>query len=139
MIQLGVECKIAPKGLISEAHFDGGRNMVGMVQGSRRVVLAPPSACEHLPFIKDRQHPSFRQSSVDWCDVKDARRRGMDRAQAIDTIVQKGEVLFVPSLWFHYIVSLEYSTQCNTRFGAVNKELSYITNCLKHDKLESKS
>ena len=131
---LGIECKVAPRGLISEAHFDGGRNMVGVVRGSRRVILAPPSACEHLPFIKDSRHPSFRQSSVDWCDIEEVRRRGMGSAQAIDTILQRGEVLFVPSWWFHYIVSLEYSVQCNTRFGTVSKELNYITNCLQQDK-----
>jgi hypothetical protein len=28
-----------------------------------------------------------------------------------------GEVLYIPSFWFHYIVSLDYSVQCNTRSG----------------------
>jgi hypothetical protein len=27
-------------------------------------------------------------------------------------------VLYIPSYWFHYPVSLEYSIQCNSRSGA---------------------
>ena len=35
----------------------------------------------------------------------------------IDTIVRQGEVLYIPSFWFHYIISLDYSVQCNSRSG----------------------
>ena len=36
---------------------------------------------------------------------------------AVDTVLKAGEVLYVPSHWFHYIVSLQKSAQCNTRSG----------------------
>ena len=39
------------------------------------------------------------------------------RSKAIDTILKEGEVLYIPSHWFHYIVSLQKSAQCNTRSG----------------------
>ena len=29
-----------------------------------------------------------------------------------------GEVLYIPSYWFHYIQSLDFSVQCNTRSGS---------------------
>ena len=38
-------------------------------------------------------------------------------AQVIDTVLKAGEVLYIPSNWFHYIISLQKSTQCNTRSG----------------------
>ena len=38
-------------------------------------------------------------------------------ALAIDTVLKAGEVLYIPSNWFHYIVSLQKSAQCNVRSG----------------------
>jgi len=35
----------------------------------------------------------------------------------IETVLKAGEVLYIPSHWFHYIVSLQKSAQCNTRSG----------------------
>ena len=39
------------------------------------------------------------------------------KANVIDTVLKAGEVLYVPSHWFHYIISLQKSAQCNTRSG----------------------
>ena len=39
------------------------------------------------------------------------------QVRAIDTILREGEVLYIPSYWFHYMCSLDYSIQCNTRSG----------------------
>lgn len=36
---------------------------------------------------------------------------------AVDTVLKAGEVLYIPSHWFHYIISLQKSAQCNTRSG----------------------
>ena len=36
---------------------------------------------------------------------------------AIDTVLKAGEILYIPSHWFHYIVSLQKSAQCNVRSG----------------------
>lgn len=38
-------------------------------------------------------------------------------APTLSTVLKAGEVLYVPSHWFHYIVSLQKSAQCNTRSG----------------------
>ena len=36
---------------------------------------------------------------------------------AVETVLKAGEVLYIPSHWFHYITSLQKSAQCNTRSG----------------------
>lgn len=36
---------------------------------------------------------------------------------AIETVLKAGEILYIPSHWFHYIVSLQKSAQCNVRAG----------------------
>lgn len=103
--------------VIAEAHYDAGRNMVAMLKGAKRYILAPPKECERLAIIKDRGHPSYRHSEVDWSDPKFVKNNfaGID---AIDTILRKGEVLYIPSFWFHYIISQDYSIQCNSRSGS---------------------
>jgi hypothetical protein len=42
-------------------------------------------------------------------------------APTLSTVLKAGEVLYIPSHWFHYIVSLQKSAQCNTRSG-INEE-----------------
>ena len=38
-------------------------------------------------------------------------------APTVSTVLKAGEVLYIPSHWFHYITSLQKSAQCNTRSG----------------------
>ena len=37
--------------------------------------------------------------------------------RAVETVLKAGEVLYCTSHWFHYIISLQKSVQCNTRSG----------------------
>ena len=39
------------------------------------------------------------------------------KAPSISTVLKEGEVLYIPSNWFHYIISLQKSAQCNVRSG----------------------
>jgi hypothetical protein len=114
----GIQCRFGMRGVIAESHYDGGRNMVVMVRGNKRYIINPPSECKSLGIIRERQHPSFRHSLIDWSDVRQSREHGFDGVKAIDTIVRQGEVLYIPSYWFHYIISLQFSAQCNSRSGS---------------------
>ncbi len=42
-------------------------------------------------------------------------------SMAIETVLKAGEILYIPSHWFHYIVSLQKSAQCNVRSGRDHK------------------
>lgn len=113
----GIQCRFGMRGVIAESHFDAGRNMVVMLKGNKRYVLNPPRACPKLALVTDKKHPSYRQSVLDWSDPNMALSHGFDTVDTVDTIVHEGEVLYIPSFWFHYIVSLDYSIQCNARSG----------------------
>jgi hypothetical protein len=104
-------------GVIAASHYDSGRNMVAMLKGRKRYILNPPTACKKLGIISEKSHPSFRHSVIDWSSLPQAVSSDFANVQAIDTIVRAGEVLYIPSYWFHYIISLQYSVQCNTRHG----------------------
>lgn len=47
-------------------------------------------------------------------------RKWLERAKdsmAVDTVLKAGEVMYIPSHWFHYITSVQKSAQCNVRSG----------------------
>lgn len=128
----GIQCRFGMKGVIAEAHYDGGKNMVAMLKGAKRYILNPPSECKGLSLISDKKHPSFRHSTVDWSSEEDSLRSGFQNVKAIDTIVHQGEVLYIPSYWVHYITSLDHSIQCNTRSGSPPRHdgEDYINDCM---------
>jgi oxalate decarboxylase/phosphoglucose isomerase-like protein (cupin superfamily) len=128
----GIQCRFGMRGVIAEAHYDSGRNMVVMLKGRKRYLLTPPSTCDKLGIIADPSHPSYRHSEIDWSNLDQAREHDFMHIPAIDTIVQQGEVLYIPSFWFHYIISLQYSIQCNSRSGTPPKHdgKRHIEECL---------
>jgi oxalate decarboxylase/phosphoglucose isomerase-like protein (cupin superfamily) len=113
----GIQCRFGMRGIIAESHYDSGRNMVAMLKGEKRYILTPPWTCKLLGIISDKSHPSYRHSVIDWSDLSQAFSRGFTKVDAIDTIMHPGEVLYIPTYWFHYMVSLKYSLQCNSRSG----------------------
>ena len=41
-----------------------------------------------------------------------------------EVVMQAGDLLYLPTNWFHYIISLDLNFQCNTRSG-VGEEYMY--------------
>jgi hypothetical protein len=51
-------------------------------------------------------HPSSRHSSYDWAsETERAKHPELNTALATEVVVTMGEALYIPSYWFHYIVS----------------------------------
>jgi oxalate decarboxylase/phosphoglucose isomerase-like protein (cupin superfamily) len=113
----GIQCRFGMRGVIAESHYDSGRNMIAVLKGAKRYILNPPESCDKLGIISDTRHPSYRHSVIDWSDIDQATHHQFDLVHAIDTVIHAGEVLYIPSFWFHYIISLQYSIQCNSRSG----------------------
>lgn len=134
----GIQCRFSMRGIISESHFDSGKNMVAMLKGSKRYILTPPHSCKQLGIISDTKHPSYRHSVFDWSDVNQAKFHDFVHVDAIDTILQQGEVLYIPSFWLHYIISLRYSIQCNSRSGLPKNQegLDEINKCVGNTGLD---
>jgi Cupin-like domain len=126
--QKGIQCRFGERGVVAAIHFDSGKNMIGMVQGAKRYILAPPNQCPLLGIVTKREHAMFRHSLLNfghlrfWQDhnMPPEERAWLDRAKharAVENVVKTGEVLFIPSHWFHYIIGLQKNAQCNVRSG----------------------
>ena len=106
--------------------------MIAMMTGAKRYILSPPNACPKLGIVTAHAHPSYRHSMLNFGRVTQLDQEGSAEAMSererdwlrisaeaptLSTVLKAGEVLYVPSHWFHYIVSLQKSAQCNTRSG----------------------
>ena len=102
--------------------------MVALLGGERRYILSHPDQCENLALYP-KGHPSSRHSAVDWSNPDWKKFPRFKDAHVNEVVLQAGDVLYIPTYWFHYIISLDLNFQCNTRSG-VNKEyLRHIEQC----------
>mmetsp|Transcript_8110 Transcript_8110/g.23328 ORF Transcript_8110/g.23328 Transcript_8110/m.23328 type:complete len:671 (-) Transcript_8110:40-2052(-) len=130
--QRGIHCRFGMKGVIAENHFDGSRNSIAVLGGARRYILNHPNQCENL-HLYPKGHPSARHSEIDWSrpDEIDLDEKYTDfaRARGNEVVLQAGDVLYLPTQWFHYIISLTLNYQCNTRSGIANDYTDIIHEC----------
>jgi hypothetical protein len=126
--QRGVFCRFGMKGVLVENHFDGERNFLTVLGGERRYILAHPNQCDKMALFPPG-HPSARHSAVDWSDPDLEAFPEFAAARGNEVVLQAGDSLFVPSLWFHTIISLSLNMQCNTRSGLDPKYFKDVEKC----------
>lgn len=124
----GINCRFGAKSIIAEAHYDGGRNFIAMIRGAKRYVLLPPSECDNI-YLYPKAHPEGRHAEADWSQLDLERYPKMAEAKATEVVLSAGQVLYVPSYWFHYIVSLGQSAQCNSRSGNAIRGRQIVKEC----------
>lgn len=113
----GMHCRFGMRGIIAECHEDGHLNFIAMLRGAKRYILNPPSACPYLGIM--HEGPSRRHTALDLSKPEESKEIAgqLQRAESVEVIVRAGDILYVPSFWYHHIVSLGRSVQCNTRSG----------------------
>lgn len=118
----GIHCRFGAAGIIAESHYDGHRNFIAMLRGHKRYILNPPDQCGNLGLLKSG--PSARHSYVDWSSPDNPSRSYHKPAppewydaRGVDAVLTAGDVLYVPSYYFHNPISLDRSIQCNARSG----------------------
>jgi len=135
--QKGIQCRFGERGVVAATHYDAGRNMIAMMTGAKRYILAPPNQCSKLGILTDPKVGGYRHSYINFghltllqeSDMPFYEREWLHAAKdslAVETVLKEGEVLYVPSHWFHYIISLQRSAQCNTRSGREVKGNPYF-------------
>jgi hypothetical protein len=128
MEQKGIHCRFGMHGVIAENHFDQSRNAIVVLGGERRYVLAHPNQCKFMSLYP-KGHPSARHSAVDWSNPDLDSYPEFAEARANEVVLQPGDVLYLPTDWFHYIISLSLNFQCNTRSGVTPEYLGALRQC----------
>jgi hypothetical protein len=133
----GINCRFGMKGIIAENHFDVARNFIVVMGGQRRYILAHPQECENMELYHF-SHPSGRHSQVDWstrltnpAEVEKFRleHAKFSKTNVNEVVLQAGDALYLPTSWFHYIVSLNINYQCNARSGTTYENMPSIRKC----------
>ena len=121
----GINCRIGMVcNMADNNHFDPTRNWIVILKGLRRYILSPPEQCPHLN-LQHMYHESARHSKGSWANSSSWIGLGQ-QAQALQVVLQTGDALYLPTSWFHFIVSLTTSFQCNARSGTTHSPGSYL-------------
>ena len=127
--QRGINCRFGMRGVVAASHYDLSRNMIALISGERRYVLAHPSQCSKLSLYP-HNHPSVRHSSFDWSNPSDWDvHPEFKEALVNEVVLHSGDVQYLPTSWFHYIVNLGMNYQCNIRSGITYEKAHYLRQC----------
>lgn len=125
----GINCRFGMRGLVAANHFDMSRNMIAVLGGERRYVIASPTQCGKMA-LHPYGHPSVRHSSVDWTEPSEWDDHPEFKGALINEVVlHAGDVLYLPTNWFHFIVNLSLNYQCNARSGTSHETAHFINEC----------
>jgi hypothetical protein len=104
---------IGSAGTRSGLHFDRYDNLLSQVFGSKKAFLAAPDQIRRLyPFID-----YIQKSQVDPENPDLDRFPEYPNAEMMTGILNPGDVLFIPKLWWHHLRSLDKSVSANYWYG----------------------
>lgn len=99
--------RISSAGIQLWTHYDVMDNILIQITGHKRVALFPPNDVLNMYMIGDKseiididnvdydKYPKFRD--VDWYEC----------------VLEPGDILFIPALWFHNVTALDFSISVN--------------------------
>ena len=95
-----------PAGTISPLHFDTSHNLLHQHWGRKHITMVDPS---HFHLLK----PGSNVSSLDL--VTSGFNIDLSRLNApcFETILEPGDVLFVPAFWWHHVISIDVAISIN--------------------------
>lgn len=99
--------------VLAHCHYDGYHNFYAQLYGTKKFTLFKPTNWPGLypyPFL----HPSHAQAQVNVSNFEDARTFPLvEKVEAVEAVLEPGDLLYVPPLWFHHVESLGVSISVN--------------------------
>ncbi|RNA01362.1 tRNA wybutosine-synthesizing 5 [Brachionus plicatilis] len=108
--------RISSAGLRLWTHYDIMDNILIQINGKKRVVLFPPSDVDNLYMKGDK-------SQVLEIDNPDLSKYPLfAHAKKYECILEAGDVIFIPSLWLHNVISVSFSIGVNVFWKHLDDE-----------------
>ena len=99
-------------GIVSPLHNDAPHNLFAQIRGRKRFTLYSPANSNYLyAYPPASKIPHMSQVNVDAVDRK--RFPLFSHAQAQVLVVEPGDLLFLPSGWWHHVYSITKSISIN--------------------------
>uniref|UniRef100_A0A1A8H0P4 tRNA wybutosine-synthesizing protein 5 n=1 Tax=Nothobranchius korthausae TaxID=1143690 RepID=A0A1A8H0P4_9TELE len=99
--------RISSCGLQLWTHYDVMDNLLAQVTGRKRVVLYSPQDALHLYLSGDKSEVL----DIDGPDLK--RFPEFVKARRYECVLEPGDLLFIPALWFHNTLALQFGVGVN--------------------------
>lgn len=104
---------IGQPNVIAHCHYDGYHNFYTQLYGKKRFLLLRPTNWPGVypyPFL----HPSHAQAQVNASNERDRNRfQLLNKVEVLEAVLEPGDLLYIPPLWFHEVESLEVSISVN--------------------------
>lgn len=110
--------------VIAHCHYDGYHNFYAQLYGTKKFTLFRPTNWPGLypyPFL----HPSHAQAQVNLSRRSDSERDFplVNKVEAVEVVLEPGDLLYMPPLWFHEVESLNVSISVNVWTDSKQTEL----------------
>lgn len=103
---------VGPSGATTRLHYDSFDNFYIQIYGRKRFVIFPPE--QHRSFYLNAYwHSGAQQAQVDIDNIDLDTFPLFKAANGMDAILNPGDVLFLPALWFHHVIALDTSFSCS--------------------------
>ncbi|GAB5369365.1 hypothetical protein AAMO2058_001398500 [Amorphochlora amoebiformis] len=98
-------------------HYDVMDNILLQIRGRKHVVLCAPGDVEKMYLVGDKSRiTNFR-------DIDFQRYPKASELRKYECTLERGDALYIPSLWFHSVKSLEFSASVNVFWRPLNKSI----------------
>ena len=100
--------------VVAHCHYDGYHNFYAQLQGTKKFTLFRPVNWPGLypyPFL----HPSHAQAQVNMSDREESEKLFplVGSVEGLEVVLEPGDLLYIPPLWFHEVESMEVSISVN--------------------------
>jgi len=109
--------RIASPGMQLWTHYDVMDNILVQIRGKKRVVLFPPSDALKLYLKGDKS----LVIDIDNPDLSEFPR--FAEVTRYEALLEPGDVLFIPALWFHNVISIDFGVAINIFWRHLSAEM----------------
>uniref|UniRef100_H2ZI59 tRNA wybutosine-synthesizing protein 4 n=1 Tax=Ciona savignyi TaxID=51511 RepID=H2ZI59_CIOSA len=109
--------RISSAGMQLWTHYDVMDNLLIQINGRKRVTLFPPSDALYLYLHGDKS----MVTDIDRPDL--TKFPNFIKAKRYECVLEAGDILFIPALWFHNVIALEFGIAVNVFWKNLKPEL----------------
>lgn len=118
---------VSPQNTVTPLHYDISHNCYVQIKGRKRVVIFPPESWQTL-YLHPILHPGGLGTQVDLDADYSAQHRmfpfyAKGQVLGYEAILNAGDVLYIPPMWFHHVTSLEESVSLSVWSPFAGSEL----------------